>query len=218
MRNVALVDKNLVDALAITGAHDEARRRAERAVALDARRVALAPNDRQARLDAAISYAQLATRLPDGAEQLENYERSLQLREQVAREDSSNRFARLLLRRSLAQVARARLLAGNADGAREAALRFLREFADDIEGPATQVEPQWRGWAHLVAATTDGRMGRYAQGCQRLALAIQAFVAAESPMFRTPRGDVMVARSALPGCAAGADIASSRFPEASQAR
>jgi eukaryotic-like serine/threonine-protein kinase len=202
MRNVALVDKNLTQLLADAGETTEARQRAERAAALDARRVALNPADRQARLDAAISYAQLAGRLDDVRARLEQYEKSMRLREQVALEDPSNRLSRLLFRRALAQVARTRLEAGDAAGARDAALRFLDGFVDDTDGPTAMTERHWRGWAYLVAATTDGQRGRPVQGCARLALALDDFETSGRP---SPKAAIAVASAALPGCAAAAD-------------
>ena len=119
----------------------------------------------------------------------------------------SNRFSSLLFRRSLAQVARTRLHAGDAAGAREAALRFLDMFAHDTSGPTAATERHWRGWAYLVAATTDGQLGRHAQGCARLALALDDFQASVSSVRPMPKADLAVARAALPGCAAVADAA-----------
>ena len=202
MRNVALVDKNLIELLGAAGERADALRRAERAAALDARRVALNPTDRQARLDAAISFAQLGTRLDDVHARLEQYEKSMRLREEVALEDPSDRFPRLLLRRSLAQVARARIATGDAAGAREAALRALEMFASDADQPVPVAEQHWRGWAYMVVATTDGRAGRPAQGCARLARAIDDFTASVSSVRLIPTSDLAKARAVLPGCAA----------------
>ncbi len=200
MRNVALVEKNLVELLA--DAPDEAERRAERAVALDSKRLARMPTDRQARLDTAISFAQLATLKKDERERLGLYERSLAIREQVATEDPSDRFARILMRRSLAQVARSRYRLGEMATARAAARRTLELFAGDTSVDIT--EQQWRAWGHLILAADEAGPARATRGCAHLAQAVEDFraVAAFEP---TPVPDLNRIRARLPGCAAGVD-------------
>ncbi len=196
MRNLALVDKNLVELLA--GAPDEADRRAERAVALDSTRLARMPADRQTRLDAAISFAQLASRKKDERERLGLYERSLAIREQVAAEDPSDRFARILLRRSLAQVARSRYRLGEMVAAGAAARRTLELFAGNTSVDTT--ERQWRAWGYLIVALDDASSTRMASGCAHLGQAVEDFhaVAAFEP---TPVTDIDRVRARLPGCA-----------------
>jgi tetratricopeptide (TPR) repeat protein len=202
LRNVALVDKNLVDLLDAAGEHAEALRRAERAVRLDARRLELMPANRQARLDAAISYAQLASLTIGPHERLALYEQSLALRDAVVREDPADEFSGGVLRRSLAQVASERLATGNADGAREAADRAMGLYAAAQKNPLTDYELMWRARAQLVLATLDGRAGRVERGCARLQTA-ETDIATARRVARVeyiPQDALDAARAALRSC------------------
>ncbi|MCC6988021.1 MAG: hypothetical protein IT181_03420 [Acidobacteria bacterium] len=205
MRNVALVSKNLVDIYNLQGARAEADGHAARAAELDAARLAKAPNDRQTRLDAAISFAQLGTRQRDERERLALYERSLALREQVAAEDPSDRFARLLLRRSLAQVARARFLLGDRAPARADARRAVELFAGDASVDAA--DRQWRGWAHLILA--DATVIQPVSACAHLRQAVEDFGAVAAVMA-VPTADITRVQARMPGCAAGASPPAAR--------
>jgi serine/threonine protein kinase len=197
MRNVALVDKTLLDLLVAEGALQEADRRAERAVALDSARLALAPNDRQTRLDTAISLAQLATRKNDARERLDLYKRSLAIRELVAAEDPSDRFARVLLRRAVAQVALAQYRVGDLEAARAAAVRTLDLFAR--EPSKTGLEYRWRAWGHLVLGVADGDSSGAAARCAHLRQAAEDF-RAENSLVGVPVDELERLRARLPGC------------------
>ena len=195
MRNVALVDKYLAEGFEDGSA--EALRRAERAMRLDSARLAATPTDRGARLDAAISFAQLAAAKLDERERVALYERSLALREQVAAEDPSDAFARTLLRRSLAQVARSRHRLGEIRAAGDVAERALALFARGA--PAEGAEIEWRGWAHLALADVEARASRPTNGCAQLRLALADF-AAVTTLRQVTAADVASVRSRVTGC------------------
>jgi tetratricopeptide (TPR) repeat protein len=167
MRNVALVHKNLASLAGDAGDKATARGHAEQAVALDVRRLSLRPGGRQERLDAAISFAELAAALDSDAESRTHYERSLELREAVLREDPANRFARMLVRRSRAQVAWGRLETGDVAGAEEAALGALELLAGE-EAALPDFERRWAVLASATLAHVGVRRGRAAEACARL--------------------------------------------------
>ena len=181
MRNVALVDKYMVNLLEGTGEFDEGLRRAERAARLDERRLEMRPRDPQARLDAAISYGQLAAMTREPVRRLELLDKGLVLREEIVREDPANAFARQVHRRSFALVARARLDTGDTAGAAATAARSLALYAAENPALIETAERQFRALALLVLATLDARDGRRADACARLARAEADMAADPSP-------------------------------------
>jgi serine/threonine protein kinase len=201
MRNVALVDKYLASRL--SGEPDEAQRRAERAAQLDARRVDLLPGNRPAMIDAAISYAQLATLLTDPRDRLPLFEKSLALRERVVTADPADQFAREVYRRALIQVASTRLEVGDEDGARDAADRAVAAFKAEDPRVIDTPDIYWRARAYLLAGIIDGRAGRGGAGCRRLAAALDDIAHLRANEERVPVEDLRLAHEALPACAPG---------------
>ena len=181
MRNVALVDKYMVNLLNGTGEFDESLRRAERAASLDERRLQMRPRDPQARLDAAIAYGQLASQVRNIMRKLELVEKSLVLREEIVREDPANAFARQTHRRSYALAAWVRLDAGDPAGAAVTAARALALFEAENPVLVEANERMYRATALLVLATLDARHGRRADGCARLARAEADMAATLAP-------------------------------------
>jgi hypothetical protein len=175
-------------------------RRARRAAELDARRLPLQPTNRQAKVDAAISFAQLANNLEDADERLEMYEKSYALRDQVAREDPSDRFAAGVQRRAIVQVAEARLGAGDPAGARALALRSRAAMVASDSAGTLEEEAIWRARSYLVLATLDGRERRPEEGCRWLRQAEPEITAAEKFGHILPNTALPQAREALPGC------------------
>jgi tetratricopeptide (TPR) repeat protein len=198
MRNVALVDKYLTTQLGSSGELDEARRRAERAAALDQRRVSLLPDSRQAKMDAAISLAQLASQLKSAAERLPLYLKSLALREQVTNLDPADQFGREVHRRSIIQVATTQLELGDNDGARENADRAMALF--NAEPRVDEPDLYWRARAALLLATVEGRAKRASRGCRWLGEAVRDITRLQSGKRRVPSEDLAIAQAALPGC------------------
>lgn len=206
MRNVALVHKNLASLAGDAGDKATARGHAEQAVALDARRLSLRPNGRQERLDAAISFAELAAAQTAVAESRPHYERSLALREGVLREDPADRFARMLVRRSRAQVAWARLETGDIPGAEKAASGALELFALE-EAALPDYERRWPVLAHATLAHVGVQRGRAAEACRHLREADQVVrgLGTELPSsvraaFSGAFSAVATAAVALPSC------------------
>jgi tetratricopeptide (TPR) repeat protein len=97
-RNVALTSKYLADALDNVDRRPEALTHHRRAMELDQSRLEAAPNDRQAQLDAAISYTALAIAVEhldqDVAQAAELVERSIVLRRRVVEADPKDVQAR----------------------------------------------------------------------------------------------------------------------------
>jgi tetratricopeptide (TPR) repeat protein len=202
MRNVALVDKYLTDRLASGGEADEAHRRAERAARLDERRLQLQPGNRQAMVDAALSYAQLAGRLKTAAERLPLYEKSLALRERVTTADPADQFGREVHRRALIQVAGTRLEAGDAAGARQAAERAVALFSAEDPQFVDRDDIYWRARAYLTLSLLDARSKRNASACRWLTAGAADAATLEAAGRRVPKDDLRRARAALPACAA----------------
>jgi len=200
MRNVALVDKYLTSILVVQ--HDEggARRHAERAARLDARRLELHPADRQARIDAAISFSQLADRLPM-AERVPLLERSIALREQVHLEDPANEFAASAFRRSWIPLARARLDAGDLAGARVAVERARTAYAA-VEGRTiTGADRHFRGRVYLLMADLEERERGQGAGCRWLRQAQTEFTQSSADRVNTG-GFLKTVRERLAACGA----------------
>jgi tetratricopeptide (TPR) repeat protein len=200
MRNAALVDKNLASLAEDAGDAARQRRHAERAKTLDLRRLALRPTGRGERLDAAISLAQLASSLTSDAEARPHYERSLDLREEVWREDPADRFARTLVRRSRAQVAQVRIATGDVDGAEGAARGALELFAADEALP--DGERRWQVVALATLAHAGARRGRPHEGCAQLQRADEAARRMATGLTGGDERAFATARAALPGCLA----------------
>jgi non-specific serine/threonine protein kinase/serine/threonine-protein kinase len=200
MRNVALVDKYLTDRLASLGETSEAHRRAERAARLDGRRLELLPGNRQAMIDAALSYAQLAARMKTPAEQLALYEKSLGLREQVTAADPADQFGREVHRRALIQVASARLQVSDMEGARQSAERAVGLFRVEDPRLIDQDDIYWRARAYLMLGILDGRSKQYASGCRWLSAGAADAASLQAAGRRVPKEDLQLAREALPPC------------------
>lgn len=172
MRNVALVHKTLVDVVQQSQRPDRdtlARLHAARAAELDGRRLVLQPTSRVATLDAAISYAQLASTYEEAGMRRLMYERSLALRQQVARLDPTDQWAREALRRAWGQMAAARFEAGDLLGAGAAVETTLRMFSEDQDGAIPRADYVWRAAAHFVSAELEFAAGRTKNACRHLA-------------------------------------------------
>jgi hypothetical protein len=203
MRNVALVDKYLTPLL-LTTERAEATRRAERAARLDDRRLALQPSDRQTRLDAAISLSQFSD-FQSGPARLAGLERSVVLREAVAREDPADRFTRAAVRRSLVLLAEARVGSGDETGARRDVARALASFAPADAQPMDDLERFWLARAHLVMAGLEARRGRLASGCNHLTRARTESAASQAVGGGEIGADLMTPVSdLLPACSPAA--------------
>lgn len=190
MRNVALVDKYLVGMS--SRLEPDMVRRGERAAALDSRRLALDPENRQTMLDAAISFSQLAFLKTNERDRLPLYERSLAIREQVAARDPADDFARVLLRRAVAQVGSSQFRLGHREAARASARRTLALF----EGAAMDAGQQrWRGWGHLILAGD----ARDAGACGHLRQAVIDLRTSEYE-YAEAKADLERVRSRLTGC------------------
>ena len=98
-------------------------------------------------------------------------------------------------------MAQARLAIGDPAGAEATARRAVALF--DAENPALieNAERPFRARALLVIAIVDGRNGRRADGCLRLARA-EADIAAYSPADGGPGRLLTQAHETLGGCAA----------------
>jgi serine/threonine protein kinase/tetratricopeptide (TPR) repeat protein len=119
-RNVALVGRNLGGLLVSLGRHDEALPHFERALALDERRLAAAPDNLMAQLDASIEYNQLAglaTR-NDPARALMLFRKSLVIRERLAETDPRDVLTRGRLGYARHKVAELEMQNGNLQVAR----------------------------------------------------------------------------------------------------
>ena len=124
-RNVALVEKYLAEFLPT----DEAEMHYRRAVQLDESRVAGAPGNRQAQLDAAISVAGLG-RVLEKRERLDEasrmFERSVAIRRSVADSDPADVRARDRLGIALSDLARVQFARGRTADARHSAQDSIR--------------------------------------------------------------------------------------------
>jgi hypothetical protein len=207
MRNVALVDKYLTTNLPQAESVEKLRR-AERAAALDARRLEQQPGNRATQIDAAIAFAQLASLLEDPSARLPLYERSLALREQVAAADPADRFAQTVWRRALVQVATTRLQIDDRAKAHEFAERALTAFQTD--GPDTDLkdELRWRAAAAFVSAAA--RSEDTARACRRFEQGAADAAALRRRGTPIPVDELRWAQIALPRCPAARDTALQR--------
>ncbi len=192
MRNVALVDKYLVELLVDQPA--EKLRRGERAATLDEKRLALEPNNRQTLLDAAISFSQLALAKSDERERLALLERSLAIRERVVALDPADEFARTVLRRAVAMVGRSQFRLQRREDARRSAQRVLSMF--ETKATIEDSEVVWRGWGHLILASDAAAPGACTH-LRRAVIDLRRFVLE----FPDERAGVQRVRALLPRCA-----------------
>ncbi|HEX4916118.1 MAG TPA: tetratricopeptide repeat protein, partial [Vicinamibacterales bacterium] len=120
-RNAALMRKYLSSTLADLGRHQEAEPHFRRALELDELRLGAAPNDRQTRLDAAISNGQMGEFLERSGQlqaAAEFFDRSVQLRREAADADPKDVMARARLAYGLMTLSRVRRKLGALGDAR----------------------------------------------------------------------------------------------------
>ena len=131
-RNVALVEKYLASMLP----RDQSAPHHRRAVDLDEKRLAAAPDNRQAQLDTAISIAGLADLLEyqgNVEEAARLLERSLEIRRRLAVTDPANVQARGLLGSVLSNLARVELKRGSVSSAKSRADEGVRTLQAVLE-------------------------------------------------------------------------------------
>jgi non-specific serine/threonine protein kinase/serine/threonine-protein kinase len=171
-RNVALVEKYLAEFLPT----DEAELHYRRAVQLDESRVAGAPGNRQAQLDAAISVAGLG-RVLEKRERLDEalrmFERSVAIRRSVVDSDPADVRARDRLGIALSDLARVQFARGGTTDARQSAQDSIR-----ILEAVTAVTQDQPAQGRLAYAYFE--LGRAEQGLGDKAAACRAFRSAST--------------------------------------
>jgi tetratricopeptide (TPR) repeat protein/tRNA A-37 threonylcarbamoyl transferase component Bud32 len=158
-RNVALVEKYLATVLPV----NQSEPHHMRAVELDEKRLAAAPDDRQAQLDTAISLAGLA-RVVEQKGDLDQtrglLERSLAIRRRLADTDPANVHVRDRLGSVLSDVARVHRKRGDVSSAKargEEAVRVLESVLEVTKDRATQerLAYAWFELGHVESAAHD---------------------------------------------------------------
>ena len=204
-RNASLMRKYLSSTLMELGRREQAEPHFRRALELDELRLAVAPEDRQTRLDAAISSGQMGEffeRTGNRAEAAELYARSVVLRRQAVESDPKDVMARERLSHGLMTLGRVRGRLGNA-----AEARVLLHEAIAVEEEVIKVTRDLSSRAQLahlwseIAAVEEGA-GQTPAACRAYRRAQEQFIAAQAALTDANKVRLATVRSKISECSA----------------
>jgi non-specific serine/threonine protein kinase/serine/threonine-protein kinase len=184
-RNVALVDKYLGALLDGIGRKAEAQKHYERALVLDERRLAAAPDNRVAQFDTAISYANVA-HIRELSERdqplaLPLYRKSLVLRQALSESDPQDVLTRGRLGYARHRVARLELRGGNAQEAFDLARKAIADHEHVRAKTKSAASAGDLGAALETLGEVEWALGDRASACRRFRRSIELLAALTAP-------------------------------------